>query len=125
MKPRNVILLLLGVLVVGSLIVSSRREATQLTAVVSAPAQPSAPAPVPASTPDTGRVPHYYKTLADAGELPRILPAEQFPIPIVARAYRAAANIREVLAVQPCYCFCDKLGHGSLLDCFATDHGAG
>jgi hypothetical protein len=81
--------------------------------------------PVPASTPDTGRVPHYFNSVAEAGELPRILPAERFPIPVVAKAYRAAARIREVLAQQPCYCFCDKMGHGSLLDCFATDHGAG
>lgn len=129
MKPRNVILIVLGALVIGSLILSSRRESLQVTPTVSAPAPSSAPtqasAPVPASTPDTGRIPHYYKTLAEAGELPRILPAEGFPIPIVAKAYRAAAKIREVLALQPCYCFCDKMGHGSLLDCFATDHGAG
>jgi len=30
-----------------------------------------------------------------------------------------------VLAQQPCYCWCDKFGHASLLDCFATEHGAG
>ena len=107
MKPRNVILVLLGVLVIGSLIISSLKDSARLTPTVSAPSQPSAttsaPTPVPAATPDTGRVPHYFKTLADAGELPQILPAEQFRIPIVARAYRAAARIREVLAQQPCY----------------------
>jgi hypothetical protein len=45
--------------------------------------------------------------------------------PPVERAYQVAARIPEVLAEQPCYCWCDKFGHGSLLDCFATDHGAG
>lgn len=128
MKPRNVILAALGVLVIGSLILSSRKGETSAPAVTAPPAsapEPAASAPVPASTSDTGRIPHFHKTLADAGELPRILPAEQFSIPIVARAYRAAAKIRAVLALQPCYCFCDKLGHGSLVDCFATDHGAG
>jgi hypothetical protein len=30
-----------------------------------------------------------------------------------------------VLAQQPCYCNCgDSFGHGSLLDCFASDHSA-
>ena len=131
MKPRNVILIALGVLVIGSLIISSRRggESAGPTAPVSGPAPvaqaPASDLPVPASTPDTGRVPHFHKTLAEAGPLPEILPAEQFRIPVVARAYRAAAKLRDVLAQQPCYCFCDKMGHGSLVDCFATDHGAG
>jgi hypothetical protein len=91
-------------------------------------AQPSPPAPAqePSPAPPAGmRVPHFHKTLAEAGPLPRVLAAEQFAIPVVARAYRAAARIPTVLAVQPCYCYCDKMGHGSLLDCFATDHGAG
>jgi hypothetical protein len=43
----------------------------------------------------------------------------------VARAYRVAQQIPAVLAQQPCYCWCDSMGHGSLVDCFATDHGAG
>lgn len=133
MKPRNVILIAIGVLVIGSLIISTQRRSEpplpQPEVSSAPPPAASAPVtsatPVPASVPDTGRVPHYHQTLADAGPLPAILPAEQFPIPIVAKAYRAAAKIREVLAQQPCYCFCDKMGHGSLVDCFATDHGAG
>ncbi len=129
MKTRNIILIVLGVLVIGGLILSSRRSApveeTAPAPSATANPAPTAQAPVPASTPDTGRVPHFHKTLAEAGPLPKILPAEQFRIPVVAKAYRLAAGIREVLAQQPCYCFCDKLGHGSLVDCFATDHGAG
>lgn len=129
MKPRNVILMAIGMLVIGSLILSSRKgesptpEASPTTA--SAPAATTASAAVPAAMPDTGRIPHYFNSVAEAGELPRIVPAERFAIPVVAKAYRVAAGMREVLVQQPCYCYCDKMGHGSLVDCFATDHGAG
>jgi len=129
MKPRNVILIAIGALVIGSLIISSQRQQAEPPASAEttspAPVPVAAPGAVPASTPDTGRTPHFHATLAEAGVLPAILSAEQFSIPIVAKAYRAAAKIREVLAQQPCYCYCDKIGHGSLVDCFATDHGAG
>ena len=82
-------------------------------------------AAAPAAQPGEKPVPHFHARLEDALPLPRILPASQFRIPIVAKAYRVAARIPEVLAQQPCYCWCDKIGHGSLVDCFATDHGAG
>lgn len=60
------------------------------------------------------------------GPLPQPMAASYFRgYPPVERAYQVAARIPEVLAEQPCYCWCDKFGHGSLLDCFATDHGAG
>jgi hypothetical protein len=71
------------------------------------------------------RVPPFRPSAEAARPLPKILPAEQFSIPVVAQAYRAARRIPEVLAQQPCYCWCDKYGHGSLVDCFATEHGAG
>ena len=129
MKPRDIVLIGLGALVIGSLIVSSRNRGSQ-PPPAQATTQPAPPAAAamsdhPPHPPDPGRVPNFHKTLADAGELPRILPAEQFKIPIVAKAYRIAARIPGVLAQQPCYCYCDKVGHGSLVDCFATDHGAG
>ena len=44
--------------------------------------------------------------------------------PQVAQAYRVAGQIPAVLAQQPCYCYCDSLGHSGLLDCFVTEHGA-
>lgn len=41
-------------------------------------------------------------------------------------AYAVAGRIKKVLYQQPCYCHCDKSqGHGSLLDCFVSRHGAG
>jgi Protein of unknown function with PCYCGC motif len=39
-------------------------------------------------------------------------------------AYVLAAQIRELLYQEPCFCPCDKHnGHQSLLDCFIGDHG--
>ena len=147
MKSRNAVLAGLGAVVLIALLMSNvstqepapnRAGNTTAPAPVAAlpPAQQAAPLgqrPAPAEQqpfPETAkpaglRVPHFHKTLAEAGPLPNVLDASQFAIPVVARAYRAATRIPKVLAVQPCYCYCDKLGHGSLLDCFATDHGAG
>ncbi|MBI2956795.1 MAG: hypothetical protein HYY26_05745 [Acidobacteria bacterium] len=92
-----------------------------------APAPPPAhrtapPAPQAASRP----IPPFHESAEAARPLPRILPAEYFRgYPIVQQAYRIAGRIPEVIAQQPCFCYCDKFGHRSLLDCFASDHGAG
>lgn len=85
----------------------------------------------PPSAPDAGPAPGAvppYRTPEEIrrGPLPQPMAASYFRgYPPVERAYQVAARIPEVLAEQPCYCWCDKFGHGSLLDCFATDHGAG
>lgn len=56
--------------------------------------------------------------------LPTPLPAERFQ-GRVREAYKAAAEIPDVLAGVACYCGCDKSqGHRNLLDCFVDDHGA-
>jgi len=39
-------------------------------------------------------------------------------------AYELAAKIPNVLHQQPCYCFCDRMGHNSLHSCFENTHGA-
>jgi Protein of unknown function with PCYCGC motif len=39
-------------------------------------------------------------------------------------AYELAAKIPNVLHQQPCYCYCDRMGHNSLHSCFETTHGA-
>lgn len=39
-------------------------------------------------------------------------------------AYELAAKIPTVLHQQPCYCYCDRMGHNSLHSCFETTHGA-
>jgi len=39
-------------------------------------------------------------------------------------AYELAAKIPAVLHQQPCYCYCDRMGHNSLRSCFESTHGA-
>lgn len=39
-------------------------------------------------------------------------------------AYELAAKIPSVLHQQPCYCYCDRVGHNSLHSCFESPHGA-
>jgi len=39
-------------------------------------------------------------------------------------AYELAAKIPDVIHQQPCYCFCDRMGHNSLHSCFENTHGA-
>jgi len=41
-------------------------------------------------------------------------------------AYTLASQIKQTLYQVPCYCPCDKkMGHQSLLDCYANKHGVG
>jgi len=57
--------------------------------------------------------------------LPAVLDPKHFTDPSVVKAYSYAKEIPDVFSQQPCYCHCDNgNGHRSLLDCFATDHGA-
>ena len=61
---------------------------------------------------------------AQTTTLPTPLPAERFQ-GRVREAYKAAAEIPDVLAGAACYCGCDKSqGHRNLLDCFVDDHGS-
>jgi hypothetical protein len=39
-------------------------------------------------------------------------------------AYELAAKIPNILHQQPCYCFCDRMGHNSLHSCYENTHGA-
>jgi len=39
-------------------------------------------------------------------------------------AYELAAKIPNVIHQQPCYCYCDRMGHNSLHSCFEGSHGA-
>ena len=71
------------------------------------------------------RIPDYYKTEAEAKPFPKTLDPAQFTHPAVQRAYRAAREIPGVLAQQPCYCYCDRMGHKGLLACHRDNHSAG
>jgi hypothetical protein len=79
-------------------------------------------------TPQSGAnepVPAYHHQ-APSGALPSTMNPDFFSDPFVQNAYTVAARIKKTLYQQPCYCHCDRSqGHGSLLDCFASKHGAG
>jgi hypothetical protein len=70
-------------------------------------------------------VPPFHADPERAKPFPSTLDPARFPIRYVARAYAIAQEIPDVLAQQPCYCYCQEFGHQSLLDCYRTDHGAG
>jgi hypothetical protein len=62
-------------------------------------------------------------------KLPAILTKDQLwgadaQYPYQMHAYELAAKIPVVLHQQPCYCYCDRMGHNSLHSCFENTHGA-
>ena len=66
---------------------------------------------------------------ARSAKLPAILGKDQLwgdnaQFPYQTHAYDLAAKIPVVLHQQPCYCYCDRMGHNSLHSCFETSHGA-
>lgn len=76
------------------------------------------------------RVPAYHAGPPLRGTvLPPILGREQLwgendRYPFQSHAYQLAAKIPGVLYQQPCYCYCDRMGHKSLHSCFEDTHGA-
>ena len=78
-----------------------------------------------APAPRDPSLPPFHATAEEAKPFPELMPVSRYrDYPVLARAYEVAHRRPEVLAQQPCYCYCEKSGHGSLLDCFASDHGA-
>jgi hypothetical protein len=66
---------------------------------------------------------------AKGAKLPPILPPEQlwganFQQPYQKKAYLLAAKIPDVIYQQPCYCYCDRIGHNSLHSCYESTHAA-
>src|SRR5437660_9940459 len=62
-------------------------------------------------------------------KLPPILAKQQLwgenaQYPYQTHAYELASKIPIVLHQQPCYCYCDRMGHNSLHSCFENTHGA-
>ena len=82
----------------------------------------------PAASPQaktTPRIPDHFATAEAAKPLTPTLDPKQFSVPYVVKAYQLAKEIPEVLAQQPCYCYCDTgFGHQSLLDCHKDNHSA-
>jgi hypothetical protein len=77
-----------------------------------------------------GAIPAYNAAPPAKGKkLPPILGQEQLwgenaRYPYQTHAYELAAKIPAVLHQQPCYCYCDRIGHNSLHSCFENTHGA-
>jgi hypothetical protein len=71
---------------------------------------------------DAAAVPVYYDRAEDAVPFPATLEPAAFKGADVREAYKTAREIPGVLVQQPCYCYCQRKGHRSLLDCFKTDH---
>src|SRR6266851_2272897 len=66
-----------------------------------------------------------YHAYALKPPIPATLDPKQFPDALNRNVYSLAAKIKPVLYQQPCYCYCDRsVGHKSLLDCFASEHGS-
>ncbi len=72
--------------------------------------------------PDLNQVPVYFKRAEDAMPFPHTLDPAQFRIANIREAYSVAKEAPDVLAQQPCYCYCQRQGHRSLLDCFGSLH---
>lgn len=82
----------------------------------------NAPAPAPTPAPSAGAlVPPYYADLRGV-QIPRALPPERFSVPKTRESYRLAKKIPEALMQLPCYCWCERIDHKSLLDCFVDEH---
>ena len=80
--------------------------------------------------PQSGDVPAYNAAPPPKGtKLPPILTkadlwGDDAQYPYQTHAYELAAKIPTVLHQQPCYCYCDRMGHNSLHSCFEGTHGA-
>ncbi|MBZ5574285.1 MAG: hypothetical protein LAO09_20675 [Acidobacteriia bacterium] len=83
-----------------------------------------------ATSQQEGEVPAYNAGPPPKGtKLPPILTKDQLwgdnaQFSYQTRAYELAAKIPAVLHQQPCYCYCDRMGHNSLHSCFENAHGA-
>jgi hypothetical protein len=79
---------------------------------------------------EEGGIPAYNAGPPPKGtKLPAILAKDQLwgadaQYPYQTHAYELASRIPTVLHQQPCYCYCDRMGHNSLHSCFEGTHGA-
>ena len=89
----------------------------------------SAPWAISEQTAGQAEVPAYNPPPAPGTKLPAILSRDQLwgnndHYPYQSHAYELAAKIQKVIYQQPCYCYCDRMGHNSLHSCFENTHGA-
>ena len=124
-NARNILVIACVVVAAAGLIIY-RATRTPKPAVESPGPAVDSPARSSEAAQTSPAVPPYYKSAEAAQPYPVLLPAGYFQgNPLAERAYRIAAAMPGVLAQQPCYCHCNKFGHHSLLDCYASNHAAG
>jgi hypothetical protein len=121
-KPLFYLLALGALLLLGACSQPASDHAGQQTPATAHTGHPASAAPQAKATP---RIPDHF-THPDAGKpFPQTLDPKTFSSPSVVKAYQLAKDIPEVLAQQPCYCYCDAgFGHKSLLHCHVDDHSA-
>src|SRR5580704_6516378 len=79
---------------------------------------------------EEGGIPAYNAGPPPKGtKLPPVLTKDQLwgadaQYPYQTHAYELASKFPAVLPQQPCYCYCDRMGHNSLHSCFESSHGA-
>jgi Protein of unknown function with PCYCGC motif len=106
---------------------AARRASERLVLIasiaVAAACSSESPAPSASAAAKAGRTPAGY-----TGELPP-LPRVQFaaarPAPMMRAAYEFAGRHPEVLRHIPCFCGCERNGHGHNGDCFVARRDAG
>ena len=89
----------------------------------------SAPWAISEQTVAGTEVPAFNPPPAPGAKLPAILGRDQLwgnndQYPYQSHAYELAAKIQKVIYQQPCYCYCERMGHKSLHSCFEGTHGA-
>jgi Protein of unknown function with PCYCGC motif len=80
-----------------------------------------APSPPPASAAPPARVEASAVALPP---LPQVQFASARPAPLTRAAYEFAARHPEVLKHIPCFCGCERNGHGNNEDCFVARRGS-
>lgn len=86
-----------------------------------APPTITTPSPVSAQKEPDYRMPAYFEDPAAAEPLaPTLDPATVQPH--ARAAYEVAQKKPRLLAQLPCFCYCDRFGHKSLHDCYASNH---
>ena len=102
--------------------VASQPAATEQPSTPAEPQQPQQEQPAPTAAPASVdfRMPPFLTDVQVAN-----LQATKDPTtvnPGAMAAYQVARQKPKLLAQLPCFCYCDRFGHGSLHDCYVTDH---
>lgn len=98
-------------------------QATPATTASTEPApqpQPEQRTPAEAPAGATFRMPPFVTDIQLAKLQPTKDPASVMPGAMA--AYQVAQQKPKLLAQLPCFCYCDRFGHGSLHDCYVGDH---